>query len=113
MRLFELSKRFPKEETYSLTDQLRRASRSVAANLAEGWRKRCYPASFAAKLVDAEGEAAETQVWIEYAVRCGHLDRDAAAELYETYNGILATLVGMRTHPEKWTISRDKVRKPR
>jgi four helix bundle protein len=114
MRLFEASKRFPREEAYSLTDQLRRSSRSVCANLAEGWRKRCYPAAFAAKLIDAEGEAAETQTWIEYATRCGYLDREPAAELYEAYNGILATLVGMRTHPETWVIGGEQAaRKPR
>lgn len=114
MQLFDLTKRFPKEETYALTDQVRRSSRSVCANLAEGWRKRLYPAAFAAKLVDAEGEAAETQTWVEYAVRCGYMDRDTAATLYETYNGILATLVGMRTHPETWVIGGEQSnRKPR
>ena len=77
MDLFELSKRFPKEETYSLTDQIRRCSRSVCANLAEAWRKRRYPAAFVCKLCDSEGEAAETQVWIEFAVKCGYLESEA------------------------------------
>src|SRR5207247_39932 len=81
MALFELSKAFPKEETYSLTDQVRRSSRSVCANLAEAWRKRRYEAAFCAKLSDAESEAAETQVWIEFAVRCRYLDREAGAKL--------------------------------
>src|SRR5829696_9224743 len=76
MELFELSKRFPREEIYSLTDQLRRSSRSVCANLAEAWRKRRYRAAFISKLSDAEAEAAETQVWIQFAVRCGYLDRN-------------------------------------
>jgi four helix bundle protein len=73
MRIFELTKRFPPQERYSLTDQFRRASRSVAANAAEAWRKRRYPAAFVAKLNDAESEAAETQTWIEVSRRCGYL----------------------------------------
>ena len=70
MDVFSASKNFPKEEIYSLTDQIRRSSRSVCANLAEAWRKRRYEAAFISKLNDAEGEAAETQTWIEFAVRC-------------------------------------------
>ena len=69
MLVFELSKRFPVEERYSLTDQIRRASRSVASNIAEAWRKRRYPAAFIAKLSDSESEAAETQTWTEFARR--------------------------------------------
>ena len=72
MRIFQASKSFPKEETYSLTDQIRRSSRSVCANLAEAWRKRRYKAAFISKLSDVEGEAAETQVWIEFAARCAY-----------------------------------------
>jgi len=105
MRLFELSKTFPKEETYSLTDQCRRSSRSVCANLAEGWRKRRYQAAFISKLSDSESEAAETQVWIEFAVKCGYVDRDQAATLYQTYDEILRMIVAMINHPESWTIS--------
>ena len=82
MQIFELSKSFPKEETYSLTDQIRRSSRSVCANLAEGWRKRRYQAMFISKLADAEGEAAETQVWLEFAVKCKYLKREEATSLY-------------------------------
>src|SRR5271155_2279944 len=78
MDIFALSKVFPKEETYSLTDQIRRSSRSVCANLAEAWRKRRYQAAFISKLSDSESEAAETQVWIEFAVKCGYLDRGPA-----------------------------------
>jgi four helix bundle protein len=104
MELFEQSKGFPKEETYSLTDQIRRSSRSVCANLAEAWRKRRYQAAFISKLSDAEGEAAETQVWIEFAVKCGYLNRDRAEGLYRTYDDVLRTLVGMITHPETWVI---------
>jgi four helix bundle protein len=74
MQIFEASKAFPREETYSLTDQIRRSSRSVCANLAEAWRKRCYEAAFIAKLSDAESEAVETQVWTEFAVKCQYRD---------------------------------------
>src|SRR5262245_44280772 len=79
MKVFELTRAFPKEETSSLTDQVRRSSRSVCANLAEAWRKRRYQAAFISKLSDAESEAAETQVWIEFAVKCIYLDRKVAA----------------------------------
>ena len=104
MQIFDLSKSFPKEETYSLTDQIRRSSRSVCANLAEAWRKRRYERSFVSKLCDSEGEAAETQVWLQFAVRCEYMDRDQAAELYQTYDSILRTLVGMINHPEAWIL---------
>jgi four helix bundle protein len=102
--LFELSKAFPKEETYSLTDQMRRSSRSVCANLAEAWRKRRYQAAFISKLSDSESEAAETQVWIEFAVKCNYLNCDRAEALYRAYDEIFRTLVGMITHPETWVI---------
>src|SRR5436309_6255462 len=98
MSIFEISKKFPKEETYSLTDQVRRSARSVCANLAEAWRKRCYPAAFKAKLVDAEAEAAETQVWLEFAARCGYAEHEQTTSLAQTYDSIIRTLVGMRTH---------------
>lgn len=106
MRIFEMSRAFPKEETYSLTDQIRRSSRSVCANLAEAWRKRRYEKSFMSKLSDSESEAAETQVWLEFAVKCEYMDRDEAATLYQTYDEILGTFVGMINHPETWTIGR-------
>jgi len=104
MQIFELSKKFPKEETYSLTDQIRRASRSVCANLAEGWRKRRYEAAFVAKLSDSEGEAAETQVWLQFAVKCDYLKRDEGARLYKTYDEILSMLVNMINRPEPWLL---------
>ena len=107
MKIFEASHSFPKEETYSLTNQIRRSSRSVCANLAESWRKRRYEGAFISKLSDAESEAAETQVWLEFAVDCHYLPREVAAPFYETYNGILRTLVGMINHPETWTITRN------
>lgn len=108
MEIFRLTKSFPKEETYSLTDQLRRSSRSVSANLAEAWRKRRYPAHFISKLSDAEAEAAETQVWLEFAVECDYLKREPARQLYQSYNEILATIVGMINHPDTWVITMRK-----
>ena len=104
MQIFELSKSFPKEETYSLTDQIRRSSRSVCANLAEAWRKRRYEKAFVSKLSDSEGEAAETQVWLEFAVRCDYLARESGQTLYQAYDQIIGTLVGMINHPETWVI---------
>jgi four helix bundle protein len=104
MQLFDLSRRFPKEETCSLTDQMRRASRSICANLAEGWRKRRYRNAFISKLCDAEAEAAETQVWIEFAVKCRYLERKVAAPRYSVYDDILALLVAMINRPDKWII---------
>src|SRR5689334_10919103 len=91
--IFEVSKSFPREETYSLTDQIRRSSRSVCANLAEAWRKRRYERSFVSKLSDAESEAAETQVWIEFAVQYGYIQRDEGLVLYQSYADILGKLV--------------------
>src|SRR2546425_3697745 len=106
MQIFEVSKQFPKEETYSLTDQIRRSSRSVCANLAEAWRKRRYEAAFISKVSDSESEAAETQVWVEFAVKCGYMSRDDAVPLYQAYDSVLCTLVGMINHPETWVIAR-------
>jgi four helix bundle protein len=102
--LFEASKRFPLEERYSLTDQIRRASRSVSANIAEASRKRRYPNAFVSKLSDAEAEAAETQVWIEFTLRCGYLNVDQVNEFDRLYENIQGKLVKMLTHPENWSI---------
>ena len=104
MDIFELSKLFPKEEIYSLTDQARRSSRSVCANLAEAWRKRRYEKAFISKLSDAEGEVAETQVWLQFSVRCEYLSREAALPLYQTCDEVIRMLVAMINHPEIWTI---------
>ncbi|MGI0480824.1 four helix bundle protein [Geminocystis sp. CENA526] len=104
MKIFELSKKFPMEERYSLTDQIRRSSRSVCANLAETWGKRRYKAAFIAKLSDSEGEAAETQVWLKFAVNCHYIDIEKARELYGIYNQILSGLVKMIHNPEQWLL---------
>ena len=102
MEIFRLSKEFPREEMYSLTDQIRRSSRSVTTNITEAWRKRRYPAAFVLKLNDAEGEAAETQDWLYYAVECGYLEKSLARPLFAGYERILRTLVGMITHADTW-----------
>jgi four helix bundle protein len=104
MQIFELSKKFPKEETYSLTDQIRRSSRSVCANLAEGWRERRYEAAFISKLNDAEGEAAETQTWIEFAVRCEYLTSESGRAIFQIYDQIIGTFVGMISHSSSWVM---------
>jgi four helix bundle protein len=104
MQIFACSKRFPKEEMYSLTDQVRRSSRSVCANISEAWRKRRYAAAFVSKLNDAETEGAETQVWLEMAVACGYLGTDEGRDLYAAYNEVLSMLVHMINHPEDWVI---------
>ena len=102
MRIFIESKKFPKEEKYSLTDQIRRSSRSVCANLAEAWRKRRYEAAFIAKLNDSEAEAAETQTWLNFAVKCDYLDLKIAREIYGTYNRVLGMLVSIIRNPSPW-----------
>ena len=104
VRIFEITKRFPPEEKYSLVDQIRRSSRSVCSNIAEAWRKRRYPAAFVSKLSDSEAEAAETQVWLEIALRCGYLSAAEVKDLDQVYDHILGKLVRMIQHPEKWTI---------
>ncbi|MFN6560408.1 MAG: four helix bundle protein [Nostoc sp. ChiSLP01] len=105
MKIFELTKNFPIEERYSLTDQIRRSSRSVAANISESWRKRRYPAAFISKLSDAETEAAETQTWIEIATRCGYLSKEQAFDLDRQCEELLSQIVAMISHPEQWTIN--------
>ena len=123
MEIFELSKNFPKEEKYSLTDQIRRSSRSVCANLAEAWRRRRYKASFVAKLNDAEAEGAETQqrdctwrtkfavpraqVWLKFAVKCQYLDVDSGRKLYSQYNQILGLIVIMTNNADKWLLKKN------
>jgi four helix bundle protein len=103
MEIFNLSKSFPKEEMYSLTDQIRRSSRSVSGNIAEAFRKRRYPKSFISKLSDAEGEAAETQVWLVYALGCGYIQNDKYKELDDKYDHILGMIVTMISKPENWS----------
>ena len=100
--IFEITRRFPSEERYSLTDQVRRSSRSVCANIAEAWRKRRYPAAFVSKLSDADAEAAETQAWVDIALRCGYIDSEIEQRLLNRYHHICAQLVTMMSSSEQW-----------
>ncbi len=95
MEIFEISKTFPKEEKYSLIDQMRRSSRSVCANIAECWRKRKYKAVFVNKLSDAAQEAAETQTWLEFALGCKYIDENTFEKLDKKYEHVYAMLVNM------------------
>ena len=103
-RIFELSKAIPREEMYSLTDQVRRSSRSVSANIAEAWRKRRYENHFCSTRSIAEAEAAETQVWIDYAVAHGYLDPETAQQANAFYDEILRMIVAMINDPSRWCI---------
>jgi four helix bundle protein len=85
---------------------MRRSSRSVCANLAEAWRKRRYEAAFINKLSDIESEAGETQVWIQFAVKCNYLDREEAVHLHQTCDEVIGTVIVMITHPETWIITK-------
>ena len=108
MQIFQLTKNFPREEMYSLTDQIRRSSRSVSGQIAEGWRKRKYEASFVSKLNDAEGEGAETQSWLEYAVKCGYMEKTSGRELHRTYDRVLGKLVNMGNNPQPWLLQKTR-----
>ncbi len=103
MEVFNMTKSFPKEELYSLTDQIRRSSRSVSGNIAEAFRKRKYPKHFVSKLSDSEGEAAETQVWLDYALACNYIDNKAHTVLNDKYDHIIAMLVNMSNKPGNWS----------
>jgi len=111
--LTDLSRSFPREEMYSLTDQMRKSARSVCANLAEAWRKRCYEAAFISKLTDSEAEAAETQVWIQFAVKCGYMDRAVANQHFRACEEVIRMLVSMRLNAEAWLLPLPKqIRRP-
>ena len=109
MEIFDASRTFPKEETYSLTDQIRRSSRAVSSAIGEAWRRRRYEAVFLNKLNEAEGEAAETQVWLEYAVKCGYLAVSHARDLHRTYDHIIGKPVNMINRPEPWLLRKTVV----
>jgi four helix bundle protein len=103
MKIFEESKGFPREERYSLTDQVRRSSRSVAANIAEAYRRRRYPAMFVSRIVDADAEATETQVWIDFAYDCGYLSKKSHDELCRSYEEVGKMLGSILATPERFT----------
>ncbi len=104
LQIHEISKSFPSEEKYSLTDQVRRSSRSVSANLAEAWRKRRYKNHFISKLSDSEAEAGETQVWLEFSMAFKYIDERTYNELCDKYEHIIAMLINMSNSPENWLI---------
>jgi four helix bundle protein len=104
MEIFHLTEKFPPEEKYSMTDQIRRSSRSVCSNITRAWRKRRFKTPFIAKLNDSEGEACETQVWLEFARQCEYLDDDACSELDAAYDQIMGQLAKMIGQPDKWLI---------
>ena len=93
---------FPREELYSLTDQIRRSSRSVAANIAEGFRKRQYPNMLASKLADSDGEATETQVWLDFALDCGYMSQENRDRLTAGYEEVGKMLSGMMANPKRF-----------
>jgi len=109
MKIHELSKTFPKEELYALTDQIRRFSRSVSANISEAWGKRKYERSFISKLTDSEGEARETQTWLQFATGCSYMSNEQFENLNNQYNQIIGMLVNMMIQSKNWcSFSYDK-----
>lgn len=103
MEIFHETKKFPAEERYSLTDQIRRASRSIPGNIGEGYRKKRYPKMFIGKMADADGEATETQVWLDFANACGYLSERRLIELRLGYEEVGRMLGGMIAHPERFS----------
>ena len=102
--IFAATRHFPREEIYSLTDQVRRSARSVSANIAEAWRRRRYEKAFISSLNNSEAEAAETQVWIDYALDHGYINSDLANQLDQAYEEVLRMIVAMINQPEKWCL---------
>jgi four helix bundle protein len=113
MRVSELAKQLPAEERFALTDQIRRSSRSVCANLAEAWRKRRYQAAFVSKLSDAEAEAAETQDHLEIALRHAYLKQERFEELDDAYDKVLSQIVKMIDQPERWILKNRRSSSPK
>ena len=106
MEIFEITKSFPKEERYSLTDQIRRSSRSVPANISEAWKKRIYPKMFVSKIVDAAGEAGETEVWLDISKDSGYLSIEKYEDFISAYDEVNRMLFGMIEKPEKFCVKR-------
>lgn len=102
IEIFHLSKKFPKEETYSLTDQIRRASRSICVNIAEGYRKRIYPKHFKSKMTDADGECSETIVWLNFSRDCNYITKEERDNLYKQYEEVGKMLGNMIKNPTKF-----------
>lgn len=102
MEIFEIAKTFPKEEKYSLRDQIVRSSRSIPANIAEGWKKRRYPKMFVSKIIDAAGESGETEVWLDISLDCGYIGKEKYDYFIESYDEVNRMLNGMIEKPEKF-----------
>jgi len=102
MEIFEISRGFPKEETYSLTDQMRRSSRSVTSCIAESWAKRKYEKAFVSKLSDALGEEYETEGWLDYSLDCKYITQDIHERLMSGYKEVRKMLISMINNPDKW-----------
>ena len=107
MSIFEISKSFPKEETYSLTDQIRRSSRSVSANIAESYRKRRYPKHFISKLTDADGENSETSTWLDYALACSYIKKEDYTKCVSEGKEVGKLLNYMINNPGKFGVNCD------
>ena len=107
MKIFDISKSFPKEEVYSLTDQVRRSSRSVPVTIAESYRKRIYPKHFYSKLTDSDGENSETQVWLEFAFSCKYISNELYQELLSESLEIGKLLNYMLLNPEKFGVKKE------
>lgn len=102
MQIFEITQSFPKEEKYSLTDQIRRSSRSITSNIAEAWSKRTYPKSFVSKLSDSLGEEYETENWLDYSKDCNYITTETHSKLMSGYNETRKMLISMINNPEKF-----------
>jgi len=107
LEIFEISKVFPREEKFSLTDQIRRSSRSVCANTAEAFRKRRYEKHFVSKLSDSEAEGAETQVWLEFSLSHEYISNGTFEKLFDKYEHIISMLVKMQVNSKQWIIKID------
>ena len=107
-QIFGLSQGFPKEEAYSLTDQIRRSSRSVCAQIAEAWGRRLYRADFINRLNRAESEARETQCWLETTIECEYIAEEIIRDLFQLYNNVIGKLVNMENEPDQWLLKSDK-----
>jgi len=107
MDIFELSAKFPKEEKYSLTDQIRRSSRSVSTNIAESWAKRLYLKAFVNKLTDSLGEEFETEDWLDYSKDCNYISKAEYDQMISSYDEVRKMLISMINNPEKWCLNQD------
>lgn len=106
MEVFELSKSFPKEETYSLTDQIRRSSRSICTNIAEAYRKKAYQKHFISKLTDADSENSETQVWIDFSNACSYINMELQQNLTTKSIEVGKLINFMIANPEKFGVKK-------